>query len=360
MERLFSIVTSFYGESPEYVYQLYSGIAGQRVNWEWIVTEDFSDNPETKQALELLALSDKRIKIIEQTEKMELFRDPSKYASGEFIFHIDADDQVHPNYLLHCTEWFDRFPRVNCILSGGYFQQEGGKFSRYVIHKQANLDILQSYVGRVWRADYKFEWDEIFSKPKDVIRMNDMFIVKSLECKGDILCIPRTYIKYTMRSTSNSSISRTPEEREKIERCESEFNEWYSKNKRPYPYDSFFFEIEEYLLGFLAIEWDDIGYTLQYLGKTPPPHKQRKIRELFPDFKIYFGDLHDGVTKPDFQIIDCTSGISRNTVNGEKTIVVCNLSDEETFNHYKEKFIREGRIFRWIKLWDQRWMITLN
>jgi len=360
MRDKFSIVTSFCGEPVSYINRLYESIRGQAVNWEWIVTEDFSGNKETKEALINLSNRDIRVRYVEQKKKRELYLDPSTYSEGNYIFHIDADDIVHPNYLLHCLYWFNRFPQVGCILSGGYFYfEEGKRFSRYVIHTEDNLDKLQSYVGRVWRSEHKFEWDYIFSNTDDIIRMNDMFIVRSIECRSDVLCLPRHYIKYSIRENSNSSKKRSPSEIERIEKCYFEFHKWYSENSRESYRDPFFYDIEDYLLGFLGIEWEDIGSHIQYLGKKPKAHQRRKIRELYREYDISFGNLPGGVKIPDIQIIDCTSGFSNHTVNGEKNIIVCMEDDKDSYSHYSDKLKSQGKIHRWIKLWDYIWILSL-
>jgi len=361
MSDKFSIVTSFYGEPVRYVNRLYKAICDQSVDWEWVVTEDFSDNENTKKALIDLSSQDPRVRYVEQRHKRELYVDPSVYSDGDYIFHIDADDLVHPNYLIHCLYWFKRFPHVGCILSGGYFyMEEGQRFSRYVIHTEDNLDSLQSYVGRVWRSGYEFPWNSIFSNPQDIIRMNDMFIVRSMECSRDILCLPRHYIKYLIRENSNSTKSRTPEEIKKIDRCHREFENWYSLNSRESSRDPFFYDTEEYLLGFLGIEWEDIGSHIQYLGKKPKPHQRRKLRELYREYYISFGNLPEGVETPDIQIIDCTHGFSGHTVNGEKNIIVCKIGDNDSYLHYSNKLKEQGKIHRWIELWDYRWILSIT
>jgi glycosyltransferase involved in cell wall biosynthesis len=103
---IFSVVTSFFDEGKKYVERLYDYISSQSVDWEWIVTDDFSGDTETEFCLRNLAIKDSRVKYQEQKEKREIFRDPQKVATGEFVFHIDADDRVHPSYLLHCEYWF--------------------------------------------------------------------------------------------------------------------------------------------------------------------------------------------------------------------------------------------------------------
>jgi glycosyltransferase involved in cell wall biosynthesis len=356
---IFSVVTSFFGEGKKYVERLYDNISSQSVDWEWIVTDDFSSDPETESCLRNLAIKDSRVKYQEQKEKQEIFRNPQKYASGEFVFHIDADDQVHPNYLSHCLFWFRRFPKVICILSGSEWLKENGHFNRYAYHIQSEIGNKQDFIGRVWRNGFVFEFDKIFSNPGDVIRMNDMFIVKSFEKSGDILCLPRLYVKYEMRDNSNCNIERSDEEKEKIGRCRREFLDWNSQNMELAPYDTFFFDMEKDVLAFFALEWSKERKTIEYLGKSFSPYKQRKLKELYQDYNLHFDNL-PAQQIADYRIIDCTSGFSEIPVGQKTTIVLLNIKDEDWFTHYRQRFENAGKIIRWVKLWDYIWMITLN
>ena len=355
----FSIVTSFFGEGKKYVERLYGDIQKQKVDWEWIVTDDFSGDLETQASLLSIACSDKRVKYFAQDYKREIFRDPQKVATGEFVFHIDADDRVHPSYLLHCEYWFRRFPSVICILSGSEWVKENGVFNRFAFHRNSELEVKHDFVGRVWRNEFDFKFEEVFTNVNDIIRTNDMFIVKSLETVGDILCLPRAYIRYEMRSNSNCNIQRTPEEKEKIERCQKEFFSWLSVRKIESPYDPYFFDSELDIIVFLGMDWEGLAGSIQYVGKNLPNYKKRKIRELFQDFEIEFGDA-SGNDILDVKIIDCSEGFRKISTSRKKNIVFLRRKDQQTFDYYSEEFIKTGRMFRWIELWDYRWMITLN
>lgn len=358
MRDLFSIVTSFYGESQEYVSRLYRSICLQNVNWEWIVTDDFSDNPITLQTLSEISVKDPRVKLVHQREKREIFRNPSIYAQGDYIFHIDGDDDVHPNYLAHCLMWFNRFPRVQCILSSSLFETERGNFGRYAWLTEENRFQFETYLGRVWRAGFTFNWAEIFSDPREVIRFNDRFIVKKIECEGDILFLPRIYIRYTMRENSNTSRERTENERESIVRSIQEFELWYEKNKRSAPLDPFFFGLEKYLLGFFEIDWKFSNGSIHYSGPEIQDFHQKKIQDLFPEFSISFNRFDD--TDPDIRIIDCSKQFIDSPLGNDKTIVVCRVDDAESKSHYEELFYKEARLFKYNYLWDYVWMVSLT
>lgn len=356
----FSAVTSFFGEGEKYVKRLYADLKSQNVDLEWIVTDDFSGDEATELILRSLAEIDPAVTYIEQKTKREIYRDPQKYCNGEFVFHIDADDRVHPNYLQHCQYWFERFPLVNCILCGSEWVLENGKFNRFHYHTREDVfsQGKHNFIGRVWRNGFDFKFKEIFSNYDDVIRMNDMFVVKSFETTGDILCLPRVYVKYEMRATSNSTIKRSPEEVEKIERCANEFFCWLRNNLKESPYDPFFFESEVDIIPFLTLKWHKEKKTIHHCGRKFPPHRRRKIRELYQDFSITLGKWNS-LEDPDYRIIDCSEGFEKFDLTSKTNIIVCNIKDEECFEYYQKQLLSKGLVFRWIKLWDYKWMITL-
>lgn len=356
----FSIVTSFFGEGPDYVNRVYSDICDQDVDFEWVVTDDFSEDINTGRELRKLAKKDHRVKYIDQKEKREIYRDPQHHTTGEFVFHLDADDRVHPNYLQHCEYWFNRFPMVNCILCGSEWVHENGRFNRFHYHIKEDLfsNGKHNFIGRIWRNGFNFNFREIFSKYEDIIRMNDMFIVKSFETIGDILCLPRVYVKYEMRATSNSTIERSPEEVEKIQRCSNEFMTWLYRFRKESPYDPFFFESEVDIIPFLTLKWHKEKKTIHHCGRKFPPHRRRKIRELYQDFSITLGKWNS-LEDPDYRIIDCSEGFEKFDLTSKTNIIVCNIKDEECFEYYQNQLLSKGLVFRWIKLWDYKWMITL-
>lgn len=356
---VFSIVTSFFGEGEFYVKRLYFDIIKQKVNWEWIVTDDFSGDHNTERYLTELSLLDNRVKYVSQNFKREMFRDPQRFAAGKFVFHIDADDRVHPSYLLHCEYWFKRFPSVICILSGSEWIKENGVFHRFAFNRNSEIGITYNFLGRVWRNGFDFKFKEIFSNLDDIIRCNDAFIVKSLETVGDILCLPRAYIRYQVRNNSNSNVQRTIEEQVKIEKCGEEFSCWSSNKKLESPYEPYFFDTESDVKGFLGIEWESSYGTIQYVGKELPSYKKRKVRELFQDFEIEFGEIL-GNNAPDFKIIDCSTGFQKFSTSWKKTIILFRKDDKKTHDFYSGELIKTGKIFRWIDLWEYRWIITIG
>lgn len=355
----FSVVTSFYGEGEDYVLRLYSDIAKQKVDWEWIVTDDFSQDSSTENALRQISLRDKRVKYINQNYKMEIFRDPQKYAKGNFVFHIDADDRVHKNYLQHCLFWFNKFPHVQCILSGSEWVDEEQRFKRYTFHIREDLEKKHDFLGRVWRNGFNFKFDEIFTDNNNMIRMNDMFLVKSFETSGDILCLPRLYIRYEMRATSNSSRSRNKSELLKIKSCYDEFFDWLNKNKKEFPYESYFFEHQMDFIVLFPLSWETPISSVNIVGNKFIPELRRKFRELYPEIQLMFDEEEKYTVECDYKIIDCRKSFSNHELGKNYNIIIINRNDKKAWDVYSEKLYVAGRVFRWIELWEYKWLITL-
>ena len=81
----FSIVASFYNTS-EYVNKLYDSLLSQTYqNWEWVVTDDFSEHS-AKDKLVEISKNDSRVKYIDQEFKQEIYWNPHKYSSLDSSF----------------------------------------------------------------------------------------------------------------------------------------------------------------------------------------------------------------------------------------------------------------------------------
>lgn len=122
----FSIITSFFNTS-EYVNRLYDSLLSQTYkNWEWIVTDDFSEHS-AKDRLVEISKNDSRVKYIDQEFKQEIFWNPHKYSSRDssFILAIGSDDIIFPKTLEVYKHFFITYPDIFSITSGGERVNEG-------------------------------------------------------------------------------------------------------------------------------------------------------------------------------------------------------------------------------------------
>jgi hypothetical protein len=365
MSPRFSIVTSFFGDDPSYIYRLYECAKAQNVDWEWIVTDDFSDNPETDKTLIEISKSDKRVRRIIQTEKRQFYRNPSLYARGEFIFHIDGDDLYHPSYLEHCQSWFERFPEVVCILSASKWVKKSGGLKRFFVHNPflnpfiSNGRIMPplNYLGRVWRSKIKIDWSDVFTDDSKMIRMNDKYIVKYLSTKGDILCLPRCYVEYETDKISNSTKERSSEEKKVIDQIDQEFETWYEKNKKEIPYFPYFFtgdgcDFELDCYNFLTLDWNGIK-SIDVYGFSELLIKRKILKELFQDIEINF----DSKEPKSSIIVICGKVKVEPNINNKKVFVLTETDDNKDF--YFNFLQKNNKAFYWFKYDNFHWMMTI-
>jgi len=113
-----SFVTTFYN-AEAFVDELAESIFSQTLaDWEWVITDDWSEDG-TKSKLDDLLAIDKRIRYIDQESKQEIYWNPHKYAKGDIICTIDADDVIVPKTGEVICHFYDKFPEVQCIHTSG-------------------------------------------------------------------------------------------------------------------------------------------------------------------------------------------------------------------------------------------------
>lgn len=214
----FSIVTSFYNTS-EYVDKLYSSILSQTYqNWEWIVTDDFSEVSAKNQLIEL-SKKDSRIRYIEQEFKQEIYWNPHKYSSPDtnFVIQFDSDDTYSPKLLEVYKHFFLLHPDVMCLVSGAQRKKEDGRWHNYLFGdtrylngadwrtKQGPSETM--LVTRAWRhvpyPTLDFNPNNVYTK-----RLGDLNILLKVEELGKILCLNRNLSEVIVRK---KSLSNTPE-----------------------------------------------------------------------------------------------------------------------------------------------------
>lgn len=111
----FSLVTSFYNNTLTEVMDVYDGVVSQNyANWEWIITDDFS-NTETKKYLEEILRRDDRIRYIDQLQKREIYWNSHKYALGDIVCVLDADDKLAPMALNVLNHFYTLHPECMMI-----------------------------------------------------------------------------------------------------------------------------------------------------------------------------------------------------------------------------------------------------
>ncbi len=106
-----SLVTSCFN-AEHFIDELAESVISQSYdNWEWIVADDFSDD-NTFQKLLDLQNKDPRITVAYPKRKKEVWWNPQKFANGDIVCHLDADDKLLPNVFEMINHYFKLFPEV--------------------------------------------------------------------------------------------------------------------------------------------------------------------------------------------------------------------------------------------------------
>lgn len=202
----FTLVTSFYN-GEQFVNQLYDKIKLQTYkNWEWIVTDDFS-NDNAKEILKELSKNDRRVKYVEQSKKKEMFWNPQRFCKhSEVIVQLDQDDYPLPKSLEVYHHFFTKFPEVSLITcAGNMYNEDGGWRSFYNLdfRNDNNMSCGKLTFLRAWRNNPNIEFD---FNPNDWMKFfyNDLAIVCGIEEHGKVLVLPRNLYYYNYRDNSIS------------------------------------------------------------------------------------------------------------------------------------------------------------
>ena len=214
----FTIFTGFYNYLDN-LERLYEAIASQTYsNWEWLVCDDFSDDPEVLKALISLEEKDSRVRVIYPKWKKHYYWNlPISEAKGEFILVQDSDDLMYPKllecYLLH----FDKFPELTVMGATSVMRAEsvtghsiGAKYVKY--NGSSNyIEALENEVHSIsgdarcfrkssilHRGEIVREGEYTHSMSEDILKM-----LNYEEC-GKIMCLPRVLHDYTYREGSVS------------------------------------------------------------------------------------------------------------------------------------------------------------
>lgn len=219
----FTIYTGFY-EYLETFDQLVHSVNSQTYkNWEWIVSDDFSTNPDVSKKLEELASNNPKVKIAKPSYKKEFYWNPPiEMSTGDIFMVLDSDDVMFPKLLEVYKHNFEKFPEVELISTNSIIYNDNINGSlratRHINYKN-NCNIYQSVLDnsyeynygdcRAWRNKIKkfSERDEWIHCAEDVLK------ITTIEEYGKVLFLPRTLHGYSYRQ---NSISHTPEKGDMI------------------------------------------------------------------------------------------------------------------------------------------------
>jgi len=297
----FSASTSFF-KRGDFVQQMYQQLLDQtHTNWEWIVTDDFSEDKNAEQELREICARDSRVKYFDQEFKMQLFYNPQLGCSGDIILQTDSDDIISPKLMEQYNYWFNKRPDVYG-LSCSYATKEAidypslvGKWiteSNYDLSVQTKVESMT--MGRAWRnviphfESEGFKWYQ-----------NDTNILRHVENVGKWFWIPRVLYWYNHTPDSFSKAKYNQEQLDEVEVerqiIENRFPKLDNREECSFVID--YLSIQNKLATFY--ESDDIHFaktkqSVNFIDPDIQTYEKELIREIYWDWDIKFNDLESG------------------------------------------------------------------
>jgi len=288
----FSISTSFYRRS-HLVENLYQQILNQTyIDWEWIVTDDFSDYNNAEEILKEICNKDPRVKYYHQSRKKECFYNPQRGCTGDIIIQFDSDDYAYPKILEIYNHFFLKHPEVagiSCLShtvdsNGNWIEIQGGGTYNFEDYSTFNYTPM----GRAWRNIID-EFDN------GTLRwyQNDTNIIRHIESKGKWLYLPRVLYKYYYsQDTFSREPGRTTEQFTDIENerlfIESKFP--YLNNPDKVSCSLYYLPITKQARDFSLGEFNISKgrKKILYIKQNIKPYERQLLKELFFDYDLCF------------------------------------------------------------------------
>ena len=287
----FSISTSFYKRSDK-VQHLYQQILDQTyTNWEWIVTDDFSEENNAEQLLKEICTKDPRVKYYHQSRKKECFYNPQRGASGDIIVMLDSDDYAFPKLLETYHNFLSKHPEVmgiSCLSqtidgNGEFVEIQGGGTYKTGDFPTFNYTPMSRAFRNIYPEfdDGTLQWYQ-----------NDTNIVRHMEYLGKWFYLPRTLCEYHYSPDTVSRAPRPDEEWKDIER-----ERLFIESKFPTLHQQ---DICSQFLYFISIEDLARDFSLGKFNKTTSKnnilyinldlklYEKQLLKELFFDQNLYF------------------------------------------------------------------------
>jgi glycosyltransferase involved in cell wall biosynthesis len=288
----FSISTSFYNRG-HLVENLYKQILAQtHTDWEWIVTDDFSEYNNAEEILRKICSKDERVKYYNQTRKKECFYNPQRGCTGDIVIQFDSDDYAYPQLLSIYNELFLKHSDVIGISCTSYtvgpndefVEIQGGGTYYFEDFPKFNFTPM----GRAWRNVIRE-----FDNGKLEYYQNDTNIVRHVENIGKWLYYPRVLYKYYYSTDTFSRLpGRTNEEFARIENerlfIESKFP--HLDNPDKVTTSLYYLPIMEQARAFTVGDFN-ISTTrnkILYVKDDIKPYERQLLKELFFDHDLYF------------------------------------------------------------------------
>lgn len=295
MERrlIFSISTSFY-KRDNWVEHVYESLKAQTYPWwEWVVTDDFSEEKCAEEKLLALAKEDARVRYYKQSRKRELFYNPQYGCTGDIVMQLDCDDYIYPNLLEQYNKYFSEDPELMGITCGFLARKNLDKefvhtSGCYILKDRWNINWAQ--MGRAWRniiPHFDYNGDLEYYQ-------NDTNMWRQVEARGKVMFLPRELYMYNYQDDYNS-ISKIKYSWENNQKLEKE--RIFMENRFPMLEEGDFCTFDLKYLPIDNLTW--AFYTGNFNQKTTPqdvcfikadikPFEKQLLNELFWDHNVHY------------------------------------------------------------------------
>jgi len=330
----FTIFTSFYNYLDN-VEELYNSIVSQTYkNWEWVISDDFSENPEVIKKLKEIEGRSNKIKIILPKFKKEFYWNPPTSQSDSDIFLVqDSDDIMHPKLLEVYKHHFEKFPHVQLLSVNSIMKWNNVYGDFYAVRDinygencnfttMAKYDPVEDKIGnysigdcRAWRNNI-----ELFD-PERKWKHCAEDVSKVLKCeeKGKILYLPRVLHTYSHREDSLS--------KQVIE----DFDTWNEPNimfenaekrlsrKELNSIEDYYDRIYDITTPFYVSSFNNSNesYIIEFISSKLTPRSLEILRDLYFDHTI---------------VIDISSDVD---------FLVIQINDEDEINLLEERIVQK-------------------
>jgi len=305
----FTIFTGFYNYLDTFE-QLVKSILNQtHTDWEWLVSDDFSENPEVLFRLRELEMRSDKIKLIPQTKKKEFYFDPPiKHSTGDVFIVIDSDDLPHENLLEVYAHHFEMFPDVQMISTNSILRQNDingpVRATRYINYREAkntreamNDSSFEYNWGdcRAWRNKI----DSFDPENKWQYCAEDLLKVLKNEELGKILFLPRVLHTYAWRedSISHETSNGYLLDEDTLMKVEAEERVTRENLDSVHKYydDIFYFTTPFYLS---SLNREKNNCDIEVFIPTVTEVAKKRLQNLYLDHELFFYDI----LRPDYFI----------------------------------------------------------
>ena len=118
---LFSIVTPVYAPPLDVLADTIASVTAQEhTDWEWILVDDASPDPDVRRVIAAAAEQDERIRLVERATNGHIVaasNDAVAEARGEFLVFLDHDDLLTPDALAEMARAIARDPEADYLYS---------------------------------------------------------------------------------------------------------------------------------------------------------------------------------------------------------------------------------------------------